>query len=171
MAERTCILDGFSKTYAMTGWRLGFGVMPLWLAPQISRLVTNCNSCTATATQLAGREALTGPQDSVVAMVQEFRRRRDLVVERLNGIEGVSCTMPDGAFYAFPNIRGTGMKSRELADFLLYEAGVAVLSGTAFGDNGEGYLRLSYANSYENLKKALDRMKQLLETRRPVATS
>jgi aspartate/methionine/tyrosine aminotransferase len=171
MAERTCILDGFSKTYAMTGWRLGYGIMPLWLAPQIGRLVTNCNSCTATATQLAGIEALTGPQDAVDAMVREFRRRRDLVVERLNAIEGINCNWPDGAFYAFPNIRGTGMTSREAADFLLYEAGVAVLSGTAFGANGEGYLRLSYANSYENLQRALDRMKHMIETRRPVATS
>jgi aspartate/methionine/tyrosine aminotransferase len=154
----------------MTGWRLGFGIMPLWLAPQIGRLVTNCNSCTATATQMAGIEALTGPQEAVGEMVCEFRRRRDLVVERLNAIEGVTCNLPDGAFYAFPNIRGTGMSSREAADFLLYEAGVAVLSGTAFGAYGEGYLRLSYANSYENLEKALDRMKQLIETRRPVVT-
>jgi aspartate/methionine/tyrosine aminotransferase len=171
MADRTCVLDGFSKTYAMTGWRLGFGIMPLWLAPHVTRLVTNCNSCTATATQIAGVEALTGPQDSVDEMVREFRRRRDLVVEGLNAIDGVTCNMPDGAFYAFPNIRGTGMTSREAADFLLYEAGVAVLSGTAFGANGEGYLRLSYANSYENLEKALERMKHLIETRRTVVTS
>jgi len=165
MSERTCILDGFSKTYAMTGWRLGYGLMPEWLAPHVSRLVTNCNSCTATFTQLAGVEALTGPQESVESMVAEFRRRRDLVVAGLNDIEGFRCTMPDGAFYAFPNIVGTGMKSREVADFLLYEAGVAALSGTAFGANGEGYLRLSYANSYENLEKALERVKQAMESR------
>jgi aspartate/methionine/tyrosine aminotransferase len=171
MAERTCVLDGFSKTYAMTGWRLGYGVMPDWLAPQIARLVTNCNSCTATFTQLAGLEALTGPQNAVDEMVEEFRRRRDLVVAGLNEIQGVHCTMPQGAFYAFPNIRGTGMSSREIADFLLYEAGIAVLAGTSFGANGEGYVRLSYANSYENLERALDRIKVALESRRPVGSS
>ncbi|MDQ2742966.1 MAG: pyridoxal phosphate-dependent aminotransferase [Chloroflexota bacterium] len=165
MADRTCILDGFSKTYAMTGWRLGFGVMPSWLAPQITRLVTNCDSCTATFTQLAGVEALTGSQESVDEMVREFRRRRDLVVPGLNAIEGVTCSMPEGAFYAFPNIKGTGMTSRDAADFLLNEMGVAVLSGAAFGKNGEGYLRLSYANSYKNLAKALDRMKTGFESR------
>lgn len=165
MQERTCILDGFSKTYAMTGWRLGYGIMPEWLAPQVGRLVTNCDSCTATFTQIAGVEALTGPQDSVDRMVEEFRRRRDLVVPGLNAIEGVSCAMPDGAFYAFPNITGTGVPSRELADYLLYEAGVAVLSGTSFGHNGEGYIRLSYANSFENLERALALMKNAVETR------
>jgi aspartate/methionine/tyrosine aminotransferase len=164
MAERTCVLDGFSKTYAMTGWRLGYGVMPADVAQAVARLATNCNSCTATFTQIAGVEALTGPQDSVDAMVKEFRRRRDLVVEGLNAIEGVRCSMPDGAFYAFPNIRDTGMSSREAADLLLYEAGVALLSGTAFGANGEGYLRLSYANSYENLERALTRMKSTIES-------
>src|SRR5207302_356939 len=136
-------------TYAMTGWRLGYGVMPAQIAQAVSRLATNCNSCTATFTQIAGLEALTGPQESVDAMVAEFRRRRNLMVEGLNAIEGVHCSMPQGAFYVFPNIQGTGMKSREIADLLLYEAGVAGLSGTAFGANGEGYLRLSYANSYE----------------------
>jgi aspartate/methionine/tyrosine aminotransferase len=165
MADRTCILDGFSKTYAMTGWRLGYGVMPEWLVPAVTRLQTNSASCTATFTQLAGVEALTGPQDSVDEMVAEFRRRRSLVVDGLNAIEGVTCALPEGAFYAFPNIRDTGMKSREAADALLYEAGVAVLSGTSFGANGEGYLRLSYANSYENLEKALERMRAVLESR------
>jgi aspartate aminotransferase len=169
MEERTCILDGFSKTYAMTGWRLGYGVMPAELATRVARLVTNCNSCTATFSQIAAVEALTGPQDGVDRMVAEFRRRRDLVVERLNGIRGVGCSMPQGAFYAFPNITGTGMASRALADHLLYEADVAVLSGTSFGANGEGYIRLSYANSYENLEKALDRIKETLESRKPVA--
>lgn len=169
MVDRTCILDGFSKTYAMTGWRLGYGVMPLWLAPRIAQLATNCNSCTATFTQIAGVEALTGPQDSVRDMVEEFRRRRDLIVAGLNQIQGVTCSMPDGAFYAFPNIRQTGLSSREAADLLLYEAGVAVLSGAAFGANGEGYLRVSYANSYENLQRALEQMKSVLESRAGVA--
>jgi aspartate/methionine/tyrosine aminotransferase len=162
LCRRTCILDGFSKTYAMTGWRLGYGVMPEELAVSVARLATNCNSCTATFTQIAGVEALTGPQDAVDEMVREFLRRRDLVVDCLNRIDGVGCAMPEGAFYAFPNIRGTGMTSRELADYLLREAGVAVLSGTAFGANGEGYLRLSYANSYENLELALKRMKEAI---------
>lgn len=170
MAERTCVLDGFSKTYAMTGWRLGYGVMPEWLAPQIAKLVTNSTSCTATFTQLAGVEALTGPQSAPEEMVAEFRRRRDLVIERLNAIEGVRCAMPDGAFYAFPNIRETGMSSRQAADYLLYEAGVAVLAGTSFGANGEGYIRLSYANSYENLERALERMKSAFESRAGVGS-
>jgi len=165
METRTCILDGFSKTYAMTGWRLGYGVLPLWLAPHITRLVTNCNSCTATAVQLAGVEALTGPQTFVDNMVIEFRRRRDLVVAGLNAISGVHCAVPEGAFYAFPNILETGLGSREAADMLLYDAGVAVLSGTAFGKNGEGYLRLSYANSYENLERALDRIQSVFQKR------
>jgi len=167
MAERTVILDGFSKTYAMTGWRLGYGVMPAELAPHITRLVTNCDSCTATFTQLAGVAALTGSQSVPNEMVTEFRRRRDLVVAGLNQIEGIKTAMPGGAFYVFPDIRGTGMVSRELADYLLYEAGVAVLSGTAFGANGEGYLRLSYANSYENLEEAIRRIKTAVESRRP----
>jgi aspartate/methionine/tyrosine aminotransferase len=169
MQDRTCVLDGFSKTYAMTGWRLGYGILPEWLAPQVSRLVTNSTSCTATFTQMAGVEALTGPQESVNKMVAEFSRRRSLVVDGLNAIEGVHCSVPDGAFYAFPNIRGTGLRSREAADLLLYEAGVAVLSGTAFGSNGEGYIRLSYANSYENLQLALDRMKSTIERRAVVS--
>jgi aspartate aminotransferase len=170
MAERTCILDGFSKTYAMTGWRLGYGVMPEELATKVARIATNCNSCTAAFTQIAGVEALTGPQDSVVRMVAEFRRRRDLVVDGLNAIQGVTCTVPEGAFYAFPNIRGTGLGSREAADLLLYEANVAVLSGTSFGANGEGYLRLSYANSMDKLRSALQRMKTAFESRSGVAT-
>lgn len=171
MAERTCVLDGFSKTYAMTGWRLGYGVMPAWFAPRLSQLVTNCDSCTATFTQMAGVEALTGPQESVDRMVGEFKRRRDLVVAGLNAIEGVACSMPEGAFYAFPNVTGTGMSSREAADHLLYGAGVATLSGAAFGSNGEGYLRLSYANSFENLEEALKRMKTAFESRAAVNAS
>jgi aspartate/methionine/tyrosine aminotransferase len=166
MAERTCILDGFSKTYAMTGWRLGYGIMPEWLALQVSRLATNCNSCTATFTQLAGIEALEGEQDSVTAMVEEFRRRRDIIVQGLNAIEGIHCSVPEGAFYVFPNIKGTGMSSRELADLLLYEAGVAVLSGTSFGANGEGYVRISYANSVPNIERALDRIRDTLQSHR-----
>ena len=171
MQERTCILDGFSKTYAMTGWRLGYGVMPEWLAVQIARLATNCNSCTAAFTQLAGVEALTGPQDAVQDMVDEFRARRDLIVAGLNDLDGVRCSMPQGAFYAFANIEGTGMKSREAADYFLYEAGVAALSGTSFGANGEGYLRLSYANSRENLLLAVDRMAAALASRRGVGAT
>ncbi|HEX8917681.1 MAG TPA: aminotransferase class I/II-fold pyridoxal phosphate-dependent enzyme, partial [Chloroflexota bacterium] len=158
------------KTYAMTGWRLGYGIMPEWLSASIARLVTNCTSCTATATQIAGEEALLGPQGEVEAMVREFRRRRDLVVSGLNAIEGISCAIPDGAFYVFPDIRGTGMSSREAADTLLYEAGVATLSGTAFGANGEGFLRLSYANSYENLQDALSRIKSTFKSKAGAAT-
>jgi aspartate/methionine/tyrosine aminotransferase len=158
MAERTAILDGFSKTYAMTGWRLGYGLMPADLAEQVTRLMVNSVSCTASMVQRAGLEALTGPQDDVRAMVEAFRRRRDLMVEGLNRIPGVSCRMPAGAFYVFPNIQGTGMASKPFADRLLDEFGVAALSGTSFGDHGEGYLRLSYANSEENLAKALDRI-------------
>lgn len=158
MPEQTIILDGFSKTYAMTGWRLGYGVMPVDLARQITKLMVNSNSCTAAFTQMAGVEALTGPQDSVDAMLSEFRRRRTLVVEGLNQIPGFRCLMPKGAFYAFPNIEGAGLSSQALADKLLYEAGVAALAGTCFGAYGEGFIRFSYANSEENLKKALERI-------------
>jgi aspartate aminotransferase len=158
MRERTAILDGFSKTYAMTGWRLGYGVMPEDLAEQVTRLMVNSVSCTASMVQRAGVEALTGPQDDVREMVAAFRRRRDLMVDGLNGIPGITCRMPAGAFYVFPNITGTGMRSKEFADRLLDEFGVAALSGTSFGEHGEGYLRLSYANSEENLKKAIERI-------------
>jgi aspartate/methionine/tyrosine aminotransferase len=162
MAARTIILDGFSKTYAMTGWRLGYGVMPSALVPHISKLMTNSNSCTAAFTQIAGIEALTGDQEPVRAMVEEFRRRRAVIVEGLNALPGVRCAMPHGAFYAFPNITGTGLRSQELAGLLLNEGGVAVLSGTSFGPAGEGYLRLSYANSVENIREALARMERVL---------
>ena len=158
MPEKTIILDGFSKTYAMTGWRLGYGVMPTQLAKAVERLQVNATSCTASFTQRAGLAALTGPQDSVCCMVEEFRKRRDLMVAGLNQIPGFRCTLPGGAFYAFPNITGTGRSSRELAELLLESAGVACLSGTAFGQFGEGYLRFSYANSTENIKKALERI-------------
>ncbi len=163
MAEQTIILDGFSKTYAMTGWRLGYGVMPVPLAEKIARLMVNSNSCTATFIQKAGVEALTGPQDEARRMAEEFRRRRDVIVDGLNQIEGITCLRPHGAFYVFPNVTGIPMGTTELENFLLYEAGVASLSGTAFGAYGEGYLRFSYANSVENIQKALDRMAEALK--------
>jgi len=156
--ERTILLDGFSKTYAMTGWRLGYGVMRPDLAVHISRLVTNATSCTASFTQIAGIEALRGDQSSVDKMSAEFKRRRDAFVAGLNTIKGFSCRMPKGAFYTFPNITRTGWPSKKLADALLEQAGVACLSGTAFGEYGEGYLRFSVANSLENLNKALARI-------------
>ena len=156
--ERTILLDGFSKTYAMTGWRMGYGVMRPDLATHISRLMTNSNSCTASFTQVAGIEALRGDQSSVDKMNAEFRRRRDVFVAGLNKIKGFSCRVPKGAFYAFPNITKTGWSSKKLADALLEQAGVACLSGTAFGAYGEGYLRFSVANSLENLNKALARI-------------
>src|SRR5271170_3934620 len=156
--ERTILLDGFSKTYAMTGWRLGYGVMRPDLAGPIARLVTNSNSCTASFTQVAGIEALRGDQSSVDKMSAEFQHRRDVFVAGLNKIKGFSCRVPKGAFYAFPNITKTGWPSKKLADAMLEQAGVACLSGTAFGDHGEGYLRFSVANSLENLNKALARI-------------
>lgn len=158
MKDRTIILDGFSKTYAMTGWRLGYGVMRPDLAKQVALLMTNTNSCTASFSQIAGVEALTGDQSCVTHMLEEFRRRRSVIVEGLNRIPGFRCRMPHGAFYAFPNIRATGRDSRSLADALLTEVGVACLSGTAFGAWGEGYLRFSFANSIANIEKALDRV-------------
>jgi len=158
--DRTILLDGFSKTYAMTGWRLGYGVMRADLASQIAKLVTNANSCTASFTQMAGIEALRGDQSSVDKMSNEFRRRRDAFVAGLNKIKGFSCRMPKGAFYAFPNITKTGWSSKRLADGLLEQAGVAALAGTAFGAYGEGYLRFSVANSLENLNKALARIEE-----------
>lgn len=156
--DRTIILDGFSKTYAMTGWRLGYGIMNPLLATEVARLMTNSNSCTASFTQRAGIAALQGDQSGVDLMLEEFRRRRDVIVEGLSRIPGVHCRQPHGAFYVFPNIKGTGMRSRELADALLNEAGVACLPGTAFGEGGEGYLRFSFANSVENIRKALGRV-------------
>ncbi len=160
MQERTILLDGFSKTYAMTGWRMGYGVMRADLAAHITRLMTNSSSCTASFTQIAGIEALRGDQTSVDHMCAEFKRRRDVFVAGLNKIKGFSCRMPKGAFYVFPNITKTGWKSKPLADALLEQAGVAALSGTAFGEFGEGYLRFSVANSLENLQQALDRLDQ-----------
>ena len=160
MQERTILLDGFSKTYAMTGWRMGYGVMRPDLSAQITRLMTNSNSCTASFTQVAGIEAIRGDQTSVDRMREEFQRRRDAFVAGLNQIKGFSCRMPRGAFYVFPNITATGSKSKPLADALLEQAGVAALSGTAFGAFGEGYLRFSVANSLENLQQALERMEE-----------
>jgi aspartate aminotransferase len=159
MKDLVIILDGFSKAYAMTGWRLGYGVMPAPLAEHVTRLMVNTNSCTASFTQLAGIAALQGDQTPVAEMVAEFKRRRDLVVEGLNRLPGVSCRSPRGAFYAFPNVKALKRPSAEVAELLLNEAGVAVLGGSAFGEYGEGYLRLSYANSEANLKKALERMR------------
>ena len=158
MKERTILLDGFSKTYAMTGWRMGYGVMRADLATHIARLMTNSASCTATSTQIAGIEALRGSQDLVDQMRGEFQKRRDVMVAGLNKIKGFSCRLPKGAFYVFPNIKQTGWPSKKLADALLDDAGVAALSGTAFGAFGEGYLRFSVANSIENIEKALDRV-------------
>jgi aspartate/methionine/tyrosine aminotransferase len=158
MFERTVTVDGFSKTYAMTGWRLGFGLMNEPLAKQMATLMNNSNSCTATFVQKAGEAALRGPLDDVRAMIAEFHARRDLVIAGLNAIPGVSCFMPQGAFYAFPRIESPGMNSVQLADRLLEEAGVVTLPGTGFGDEGEGFLRLSYANSRENLREGLRRI-------------
>ena len=156
--DRTIMLDGFSKSYAMTGWRLGYGVMRRDLAQHFSRLMSNANSCSASFTQIAGIEALRGDQASVEHMCREFKRRRDRVVERINRIPGFSCRVPKGAFYVFPSIRQTGWTSKKMADALLEQTGVACLAGTAFGEFGEGYLRFSIANSLENLDKALDRI-------------
>jgi aspartate/methionine/tyrosine aminotransferase len=170
MRERTIILDGFSKTYAMTGWRLGYGVMPRPLAEAMTRLIVNSVSCTAAMTQRAGLAALTGPQDAVRAMVAEFRRRRDALVAGLNAIPGFSCHLPGGAFYAFPDIRGTGLSSAELAERLLQEAGVATLAGTAFGPGGEGFLRLSYAAALPDLERALARIAAVLAGRTVISS-
>jgi aspartate aminotransferase len=162
MLEKTIILDGFSKTYAMTGWRMGYGVMPTWLVDPVNKLMVNSNSCTASFTQRAGIVALNGPQDDVTKMVEEFRRRRDAFCAALNTLPGFRCPIPGGAFYAFPNIQATGWKSKELADALLQKAGVACLSGTAFGEYGDGYLRFSIANSYEKLMDAVERIRKFL---------
>lgn len=163
MKEKTILVDGFSKTYAMTGWRLGYGVMRKDLAEKASKLMINTNSCTCAFVQMAGIEALKGPQDEVQRMVNEFKRRREVIVSGLNKLEGISCKKPLGTFYVFPNIRGVGMDCRELSDFLLNKAGVAVLPGTAFGKYGEGHLRFSFANSIENIQKALERISEALE--------
>ena len=167
--SRIVVLEGFSKTYAMTGWRLGYSISPAEFAPVLARLQTNATSCTAAMTQMAGVEALTGPQDSVDRMVAEFHKRRDVIVSGFNALPGVRCLEPHGAFYAFPEIRGTGFSSKELEQRLLAEAGVACLSGTAFGKHGDGFLRFSYANSIENIKEALSRFAGFLQKATPKA--
>jgi aspartate aminotransferase len=163
LLDRTILLDGFSKTFAMTGWRLGYAAVPKELVEPLTRLFINCHSCTSPAYQLAGVAALTGPMDDVRAMIEEFRARRELVVRGLNELPGVSCVEPKGAFYAFPNISGTGLKARDLQNQLLEEAGVAMLAGTSFGEYGEGYMRVSYANSPANITAALQKVRELLE--------
>ncbi len=165
MREKTIILDGFSKTYAMTGWRLGYGVMPVELATAVNRLGINAHSCVATFSQIAAVEALRGPQDDAEAMIAEFRRRRDFLVKALNSVPGFKCHEPEGAFYVFPDITGAGQSSHDLEHFLLHEAGVAGLAGTAFGKHGEGYLRFSYANSIENIARAVERIRAALEAK------
>ncbi len=162
MKERTLLLDGFSKTWAMTGWRLGYGVGPKWLIDAMAKLATNDHSCVASFAQIAAIEALEGPQESVTAMAREFVRRRDVIVAGLNQLPGFKCATPKASFYVFPNIKATGLSSKVLADALLSEAGVACLSGTAFGAQGEGYLRFSYANSVENIQTALAAIRQAL---------
>lgn len=171
MKERTIMLDGYSKTYAMTGWRLGYGVMPASIAALVAKLQTNCTSCTSSFTQIAGIEALTGEQSIAEDMIAEFKRRRDVIVDGLNAIPGFRCHRPQGAFYVFPNIEATGRSSQFMADYLLNEAGVACLSGTAFGAHGEGYIRFSYANSVENIQKALGRIKEAMEKLESVGAS
>ena len=163
MADRTIILDGLSKSYAMTGWRLGYGVFPELLVEHITKLAVNSVSCANAFSQMAIIAALEGPQDSVAAMREEFKKRRDIVVEGLQSIPGIICPMPEGAFYAFPSIKGTGLSSMEFESKALQEAGVAVLSGAAFGDYGDGYVRLSYANSVENLQKAIYRLNLMVQ--------
>lgn len=169
MLEKTIILDGFSKTYAMTGWRMGYGVMPTWLVEAVSKLMVNSNSCTASFTQRAGIAALNGPQECVTEMVAEFRRRRDAICQGLNEVPGFRCAIPGGAFYAFANVTGTGMDSREVADLLLHEAGVACLNGASFGEYGSGYVRFSYANSLANLNEAVERIKKAAVRWEPAA--
>jgi len=163
MESLAIVLDGFSKTYAMTGWRLGYGIMPAPLAQVVAKLQTNAVSCTASFTQLAGVQALKGDHAPIDAMVAEFRKRRDVIVDGLRQIPGIRCARPQGAFYVFPDITGTGYSAKALADRLLDEAGVACLSGTAFGEWGEGHLRFSYANSLDNIQEALRRIKSCLE--------
>jgi aspartate aminotransferase len=161
MAEKTIILDGFSKAYAMTGWRLGYGVMPAWIVDGVTKLMVNSNSCTASFTQRAGIAAINGPQESVSAMVAEFHRRRDAICKGLSEIPGFRCAVPPGAFYAFANVRGTGMESGELANLLLQEGGVAGVNGGTFGEYGEGYIRFSYANSLSNIMEAIERINRV----------
>ena len=159
---RTVILDGFSKSYAMTGWRLGYGVFPDFMIDDVSKLVTNSVSCTSVFTQIAGIEALEGSQDFVSNMMKEFTKRREIVVDGLNSLKGIRCSIPKGAFYAFPNIKNTGMTSQQFADKALYDGGVALLSGTSFGEFGEGFIRISFANSIENIQEGIKRISTIL---------
>ena len=171
MAERTVVLDGFSKTFAMTGWRLGYAIVPPSLVKTYGQLIINTISCAPTFAQVGAVEALRGPQDDVDAMVVEFRARRDLVVDGLNAIPGIRSLRPTGAFYAFPNVSGTGLPGAELAERLLHEAGVCVLAGTAFGGVGTDHIRISYANSRENLSRALERIGDFVASARPAAAA
>ena len=164
MIDRTIILDGLSKTYAMTGWRIGYGVMPIDLVDSISKLSTNSVSCTASFTQIAASEAITGPQERALEIVDEFNRRRHIIVNGLNSIKGINCPMPEGAFYVFPSIKDTGMESRFFADKLLQDFGVASLAGESFGEFGKGHLRFSFANSVENIEKALDKINEFVQS-------
>jgi len=164
MRDRVILVDGFSKTYAMTGWRLGWAVMPAALAKKVELLLVHSVGCTASFTQAAALAALQGPQDDAESMQAEFRARRDLVVSGLNAMPGVSCATPRGAFYAFPDISAYGIPSSDLADLLLEKGGVAVLAGTAFGVNGEGHLRLSYVCDRDTLREGLDRIAKVLST-------
>ncbi len=162
LRDRVILLDGWSKTYAMTGWRLGYGVWPAALVDHVRKLAVNCHSCVNAAAQYAGIAALEGPQDCVAEMVSAFDRRRAFVAERMNAVDGIRCAVPKGAFYAFPNITGTGWDERELASALLDEAGVATIAGTDFGDHGAGFIRISCANSQENIAAAIDRIESFL---------
>ena len=163
--DRVILLDGWSKTYAMTGWRLGYAIWPKALAEPATRLAINCHSCVNAPTQFAGIAALTGPQDAVAAMTAAFDERRHVIVEELNALPGFSCVNPGGAFYTFPNITGTGLSAREVQDGLLNDAGIATVAGTSFGEYGEGYLRFSYANSVENIREAMARIRGWLQAR------
>jgi aspartate aminotransferase len=163
MMERTIIVDGFSKTYAMTGWRLGYGIMPKDLAQVVQLLLTHSIGCTAEFVQVAGIEALTGPQEQVQEVIAAYQKRRDVLVEGLNAITGMACQRSQGAFYAFPNVKSFGISSSEMADLLLEKAGVAVLPGSAFGEYGEGYLRLTYSNSIEKIQKAIQRIGEVVD--------
>jgi aspartate/methionine/tyrosine aminotransferase len=167
MRERTIILDGLSKTYAMTGWRIGFGIARPELVERMAQLMINSSSCAAAFAQMATIAALTGPQDAVETMVAEFRARRQIIIDELNRIEGVRCRMPRGAFYAFPNVSAVEPDARRLADYLLEDAGVACLAGTSFGDGGRGYLRFSYANSQQNIREGMRRLREALPRYRP----
>ncbi len=171
MLEKTIILDGFSKTWAMTGWRMGYGVMPVWLVEAVTKLMVNSNSCTASFTQRAGLAALDGPQECVDRMVAEFRLRRDAICRGLNEVPGFRCKVPGGAFYAFANVTGTGMGSREIADMLLADFGVSCLDGGCFGEYGNGYIRFSYANSLPNLMEAVERIRKAAVRWEPAAVA